>query len=144
MLSHLLQQFDERFSDFEVLQPHFQLFSTPFAEELQMELAELQPGAILKQKHAGVKISIFHLFLSREKFPKLLSTTAIIIAMFGSTNVCEQFFPSMKADKSVLKSRVTNEHQQATMRLIFIDEFKRNIEELADAKRSQLSIQKEN
>ena len=48
LLSELLQQFDVRFADFEVLEPQFQLFSNPFAvkvdtvaEELQMELVEL-------------------------------------------------------------------------------------------------------
>ena len=55
-LSTLIQQFDIRFSEFEVLQPQLQLFSTPFAvqiddvaEELQMELAELQNDTILEQ-----------------------------------------------------------------------------------------------
>ena len=65
-----------------------------------MELAELQSDTILKQKHADVGIPKLHSFLSRERFPRLLSATARIIAMFGSTYVCEQFFSSMKANKS--------------------------------------------
>ena len=65
-----------------------------------MELAELQSDTILKQKHADVGIPKFHSFLSRERFPRLLSATARIIAMFGSTYVCEQFFSLMKANKS--------------------------------------------
>ncbi|XP_076817953.1 general transcription factor II-I repeat domain-containing protein 2B-like [Clavelina lepadiformis] len=53
LLSNLLQQF-------EVLEPQFRLFSAPFAveidnvaEELQMELEELQCDTILKKKYVG-------------------------------------------------------------------------------------------
>ena len=37
-------------------------------------------------------IRILHIFLPREKYSKLLFAAARIIAMFVSTNVCEQFF----------------------------------------------------
>ena len=93
------------FAEFEVglLEPQFRLFSTPFAveigneaEELPMELVELQCDTILKQKYAEVRIPEFYTFLSRERFTKLLSAAARIIAMFGSTNVCEQFISSIK------------------------------------------------
>ena len=148
LLSTLIQQFDIRFAEFKALQPQFQLFSTPFAvqiddvtEELQMELAELQGDTILKQKHADVGIPKFYSFLSRERFPRLLSATARIIAMFGSTYVCEQFFSSMKANKSVIRSRLTDEHLQATLRVATSNQFKPNIGLLADAKRCQLSSQ---
>ena len=148
LLSTLIQQFDIRFAEFKVLQPQFQLFSSPFAvqiddvtEELQMELAELQSDTILKQKHADVGIPKFYSFLSRERFPRLLSATARIIAMFGSTYVCEQFFSSMKANKSVIRSRLTDEHLQATFRVATSNELKPNIGLLADAKRCQLSSQ---
>ena len=106
LLSELLQQFDVCFADFEVLEPQFQFFSMPFAvkvdivaEELQMELVELQCDTILKQKYVEVEIPEFYTFLPRERFPKLLSAAARIIATFGSTYVCERFFSSMKLDK---------------------------------------------
>ena len=148
MLSTLIQQFDIRFAEFEVLQPQFQLFSTPFAvqiddvaEELQIELAELQSDTILIQKHADVGIPKFYSFLSRERFPRLLSATARIIAMFGNTFVCEHFFSSMKANNSVIRSRLTDKNLQATLRVATSNEFKPNIGHLADAKRCQLSSQ---
>ena len=146
--STLIQQFDIGYAEFEVLQLQFQLFSTPFAvqvdnvaEELQMELAEPQLDSILKQKHADIGIPKFYLFLSRERFPRLLSATARIIAMFGSTYVCKQFFSSVKANKSVIRSRLTDEYLQATLRVATSNEFKLNIGHLADAKRCQLSSQ---
>ena len=48
----------------------------------------------------------------------------------------------MKANKSVLRSHVTDEHLQATLWLISINEFQFNIEKLADAKHWQRSSQK--
>ncbi len=148
LLSNLLEQFDVRFTDFEVLQPQFRLFSMPFAveidsvpEELQMELVELQCDTLLKQKYAEVEISEFYTFLSRERFPKLLTAAARIIAMFGSTYTCEQFFSCMKVNKTVLRSRLTDEHLQAILRLVSADKLKPNIEVLVDEKHCQLSSQ---
>ena len=75
LLSTLIQEFDIRFTEFKALQPQFQLFSTPFAvqiddvtEELQMELAELQSDTILKQKHADVGIPKFYSFFLEKGF----------------------------------------------------------------------------
>ena len=61
--------------------------------------------------------------------------------MFGSTYVSEQFFSSMKANKSVIRLRLTDGHLQATLRVATSNEFKPNIGHLADAKRYQLSSQ---
>jgi len=106
-----------------------------------MELVELQCDSILKQKHADVGIPEFYTFLSQQRFPRLLAAAARIIAMFGSTYVCEQFFSSMKVNKSVLRSRLTDEHLQATLRLVSAKKFQPNIEALVDVKRCQLSSQ---
>ena len=107
-----------------------------------MELAELLCDTILKQKYADKGVSKFYLFFSRERFPGLHSASARIIAIFGSTYVCEQFFSFMGFNKSALRSRVTDEHLQATLRLLSSNEFKPNIEDLVNAKRCQLSSQK--
>ena len=63
IISNLQMQFNGRFQDFRVLEPHFQQYSTPFAvkidnvaDELQMELAELQCDTILKQNDADVEL----------------------------------------------------------------------------------------
>ena len=135
-------QFLVKSFEFEILQPQFQPFSTPFAvqidnvaKKLQMELAELQSETILKQKHADAGIPKFYSFLSQERFLRLLSATARIIAIFGSTYVCKKFFSSMKANKSVIRSRLTDEHLQAMLRVATSYEFKLNIRQLADAKR---------
>ncbi|CAM5133327.1 unnamed protein product [Natator depressus] len=148
-ISNLHKQFDVRFKDFKVLEPHFQLFSTPFAveidnvaEEMQMELVELQCDTILKQKYTDVGIPEFYQFLSQERLPMLFSASARVMTMFGSAYICEQFFSSMKINKSVLRSRLTDEHLQATLRLVSSQDIKPNIDALVNAKRCQLSGQK--
>ncbi|CAM4655323.1 unnamed protein product [Lepidochelys kempii] len=107
-----------------------------------MEFVELQCDTILKQKYIDVEISEFYGFLSQERFPMLFSASARVMAMFGSTYICEQFFSSMKINKSVLRSRLTDEHLQATLRFVLSQDIKPNIDALVDAKRSQLSGQK--
>uniref|UniRef100_A0A452IGD8 HAT C-terminal dimerisation domain-containing protein n=1 Tax=Gopherus agassizii TaxID=38772 RepID=A0A452IGD8_9SAUR len=125
IISILHKQF-VRFKDFKALEPHFQLFSTPFAveidcvaEEMQMELVELQCGTILKQKSTDVGIPEFYRFLSQGRFPMLFSASARIMAILN---------------KSVLRSRLTDEHLKATLRLVSSQDIKPNIDALINAK----------
>jgi len=55
--------------------------------------------------------------------------------------VCEQFFSSMKINKSDLRSRLTDEHLRATMRLATARDVKPNLDFLASSKRCELSSQ---
>uniref|UniRef100_A0A8C0GJ75 Uncharacterized protein n=1 Tax=Chelonoidis abingdonii TaxID=106734 RepID=A0A8C0GJ75_CHEAB len=128
IISNLHEQFDVWFKDFKALKPHFQLFSTPFAveidyvaEEMQMELVELQCDTMLKQKYTDVGIPEFYRFLSQERFPMLFSASARIM-----------FFSSMKINKSVLRSRLADEHLKATLRLLLSQDIKPNIDALVD------------
>jgi len=81
-----------------------------------------------------VGVPEFYTFLFREKYPNLVSTAAEIMAMFGSTYVCEQFFSSMKINKSALRSRLTDEHLHATLRLATTRDFKPDVDFLVAAK----------
>jgi len=47
---------------------------------------------------------IIHVYFKFSKFSRLFGAAARIIATFGSTYLCEQFFSSMKVNKSVLRS----------------------------------------
>jgi 17beta-estradiol 17-dehydrogenase/3beta-hydroxysteroid 3-dehydrogenase/mitotic-spindle organizing protein 1 len=62
-------------------------------ENLQMELINLQCNTNLNQKFSETKLQDFYSYLPKEKFPLLRSFGLRVIAMFGSTYVCEQFFP---------------------------------------------------
>ena len=119
----------------------FALFATPFdvdaesvSEEVQMELLNLQCDTVLKQTYTNFGVPEFYMFLSREQYPKLVSAAAEIMAMFGSTYVCEQFFSSMKINKSALRSRLTDEHLHATLQLATTRNFKPDVDFLVAAK----------
>jgi len=149
VLNELLQQFDTRFKDFKALEIQFNIFSTPFSvdvesvdEDIQMELVELQCDTILKQKYSDVGIPEFYLYLQQDRFPNLHSQALRIIAMFGSTYLCEQFFSLMKFNKSSTRTKLTDEHLQATLRLASSQKIVPNIDALVVGKRCQLSSQK--
>jgi len=149
ILSRLLEDFEHRCQQFTALEPQFFLLATPFAvdvknvpEEVQTELLDLQCDTVLKQKYADVGVPDFYQFLPRQKFPNLFCAAARILAMFRSTYVCEQFFSRMKINKTALRSRLTDEHLRATLRLATTREFRPNVDGLVSAKRSQLSGQK--
>jgi hypothetical protein len=58
-----------------------------------MELINLQCDTDLNQKFSETEFQDFYSYLAKEKFPPLRSFGLRMIAMFGSTYVCEQFFP---------------------------------------------------
>ena len=92
VVSELLAEFDRRFQEFKDLEPQFALFAIPFAvdaesvsEEVQIELLNLQCDTVLKEKYTDIGVPEFYTFLSRQKYPKLVSAVAEMMAMFGST-----------------------------------------------------------
>jgi hypothetical protein len=96
----LQKELDERFQDFKLMEPEFMLFAFPLKadiekapENLQMELTNFQCDSNLNQKFFETKLQHFYSYLPKEKFPLLGSFGIRMTAMFGSTYVCEQFFP---------------------------------------------------
>jgi hypothetical protein len=82
------------------MEPEFMLFAFPLKadiekapEHFQMELTNLQCDTNLNQKSSETKLQDFYSYLPKVKFPLLRSFGLRMIAMFGSTYVCEQFFP---------------------------------------------------
>ncbi|CAN7998630.1 unnamed protein product, partial [Ixodes hexagonus] len=73
---------------------------------LQMQLLELKANTKLKQKFQDVGVPDFHEFLDDAFFPALCRKAARIIAMFGSTYLCEHLFSLLKVNKSALRSRM--------------------------------------
>jgi hypothetical protein len=62
-------------------------------KNLQTELTNLLCDTNLNQKFSETKLQDFYSYLPKEIFPLLRSFGSRMIAMFGSTYVCEQFFP---------------------------------------------------
>jgi hypothetical protein len=61
-------------------------------ENLQVELINLYCDTNLNQKFSETELQDFYSYLSKEIFPLLGSFGLRMIAMFGSTYVCGQFF----------------------------------------------------
>lgn len=149
LLGNLITEFERRFKEFDSLEPKFAFFLSPFdtgvesvSDEMQMELIEFQCDSTIKQKYKEVGVPEFLKYVPRDRFPLLLHEFGKILAMFGSTFVCEKFFSEMKMTKSSFRSRLTDEHLTASLRLATTRAIEPNIEKLITDQRCQLSNQK--
>ncbi|XP_029654998.1 general transcription factor II-I repeat domain-containing protein 2B-like [Octopus sinensis] len=122
-LESLLKEFQERFNDFSSFEQQFSLFASPFSfnvsnadESLQMELLEIQSDSILKVKYLEVGIPAFFSYLPG-KFKNFKKFATKIIAMFGSTYVCEQLFSFMKMTKTAQRTRLTDEYLSSLIKV---------------------------
>jgi len=110
VISEYPAEFDRCFKEFNNLKPQFALFATPFdvdaesvSKEFWMEVLDLKCDK-QKQKYTDMGVPDFYNFLFRKKVSKisLCSLQNSLMAMCGCTYVCEQFFSSMKINKSAL------------------------------------------
>ncbi|TWW62846.1 General transcription factor II-I repeat domain-containing protein 2B [Takifugu flavidus] len=106
-LDALHGEFCRRFSDFDKIDKSLQLVAYPLSqdpetapEELQLELIDLQSDPVLKGKFNCLKLNDFYASLSKAAFPRLRQTAQKILALFGSTYVCEQTFSIMNIKPS--------------------------------------------
>uniref|UniRef100_A0A8C8VQ74 Uncharacterized protein n=1 Tax=Pelusios castaneus TaxID=367368 RepID=A0A8C8VQ74_9SAUR len=141
----LKNEFGERFRDFRKLEQDFKVFCTPFsvsasdvADELQMEIIELQCDTLLKDKFSTVSVDNFYQHLG-PNYIKLKALASRILSMFGTTYVCEQVFSVVNLNKSNLCSRLTNTHLNAIVKVAVSQSLSADIDSLVKAKRCQLS-----
>lgn len=145
----LKSEFEERFSDFYRFEKEFALFISPFSysaenadTNIQHELIELQCDSMLQSKYQEIGVPEFYKFLPSHQFPEIKKFVARIMAMFGSTYICEQLFSIMKINKSSHRSRLTDEHLSALMKVTAAQEITPEIDKLASLKRCQASSQR--
>jgi len=74
-----------------------------------MELLEIQSDSSLGAKYLEVGIHDFFSYLP-ERFTNFRRFATRIMAMFGSTYVCEQLFSFMKSTKTCQRTTLTDEH----------------------------------
>jgi len=123
-LDALHGEFCRRFSDFEKIDKSLQLVACPLLqdpetapEELQLELIDLQSDAVLKEKFNSLKLNVFYASLNEAVFPNLRRTAQKMLALFGSTYVCEQTFSVMNINKSSHRSKLTDQHLRSILRI---------------------------
>ena len=146
-LELLSKEFKERFLDFSSFEEHFALFSAPFTfdvakaeEDLQMDLLEIQSDSTLRAKYLEVGIPGFFSYLS-ERFTNFRRFATRIMAMFGSTYVCEQLFSFMKSTKTCQRTTLTDEHLSSLIKVRTVQAFQPDISKIVVKKRPQASGQ---
>ncbi|KAE8280139.1 General transcription factor II-I repeat domain-containing protein 2 [Larimichthys crocea] len=147
----LQEEFDHRFADFKTT---LQIFTDPFSFDvqdappvLQMELIDLQCNSELKAKFREVsgKADKLGQFLRElpPTFPELSRMFKRVMCLFGSTYLYEKLFSTMNFNKSKYRSKITDEHLQAILRVSTASSLKPNVAQLCERRRSQVSGSKE-
>ncbi|XP_071059422.1 general transcription factor II-I repeat domain-containing protein 2A-like [Pseudochaenichthys georgianus] len=150
----LQEEFDQRFADFKTHRATFQMFADPFSFDvenvpgvLQMQLIDRQCNSELKAKFREVngKADELGQFIRElpPSFPELSRMFKRTMCLFGSTYMCEQLFSTMNFNKSKYRSRLTDEHLQAILRVSTASSLKPHVAQLCERKRCQVSTSKE-
>ena len=150
----LQEEFDQRFADFKTHIATFQIFADSFSFDvqdapalLQMDLIGLHCNSKLKAKFREVsgKVDKLGQFLRElpPTFPELCRMFKRTMCLFGSTYLCEKLFSTMNFNKSKYRSKLTDEHLQAILRVSTASSLKPNVAQLCERKRCQVSGSKE-
>lgn len=139
------EQLSQSHNDFKQIESDINIFSTPFlvnAEEVepkfQIELIELQNNIELKQMFINVPKLEFYKNLNKELFPNLILHAQKMMAMFGSSYICEQVFSTMKLRKTSVRNRLTDSHLGSILR-ISSSQMEPNFDEIVE-KQSQYNF----
>lgn len=123
-LDALHGEFCRRFLDFDKIDKSLQLVAFPLSqdpetapEELQLELIDLQSDSALKGKFSSLKLNDFYASLNDAAFPNLRRKAQMMLALFGSTFVCEQTFSVMNINKASHRSKLTDLHLRSILRI---------------------------
>lgn len=115
-------------SDLLISRHTFQLFANPFSADvesvssmLQIELTDLQCNSELKTKfrEAQGKADKAEEFLRElpPSFPELSRVFSCVMCLSGSTYMCEKLFSTMNFNKSKYRTRLTDAHLEAVLRV---------------------------
>ena len=101
-MTGLREEFAQRFADFNAMEHEFDLVKSPFsydvetvADELQIELIDLQADNALKNSFEKKPLIEFCKSFDPEKFKNVKEFARKIFVLFASTYICEQTFSSM-------------------------------------------------
>lgn len=127
ILKDLLTEFDRRFACLHAIEGDLSVVRNPFLvdadsvpDDLQLEIIELQCDDGLHALFEKVKeenIEAFYQKLDITKFKNLRTLAKRMLVIFGSTYICEQTFSGMKHNKNKLRSRLTDAHLEASLKI---------------------------
>jgi len=125
VLARLLDEFTNRFKDFQAHYNDMKLFGEPFGadpanvtETLQMEIIDIQNDSHMKRAFQEHDLLTFYRnYVSPETFPNLSILALRYSALFGSTYCCEQLFSKMTNIKTKSRSVLTNGHLTGLLRI---------------------------
>lgn len=123
VLKILINEYTERFSDFDerilemqlVYEPHLvDVYEAP--PELQNELIEFGENNIIKS-HFNDKKDPIEIWKNAIEYPLLQENARRILSCFGSTYCCESTFSLMSKIKTNLRTQITDIHLEDQLRL---------------------------
>ena len=138
-ITSLREEFARRFADFNAMDHEFDLLKSPFsydvetvADELEMELIDLQADNALKSSFEKKPLIKFYESLHSEKIKNVKEVARKMFVLFASTYICEQTFSSMKINKSKNRSLLTDSNPLAVFR-ISTSNFEPEVNNVVDA-----------
>ncbi|XP_078512536.1 general transcription factor II-I repeat domain-containing protein 2-like [Lissotriton helveticus] len=154
LLKRLNQDFSERFSDFDQLEPCVMFTSNPFMEvdvsdisekmsvllsldssTMEMEIVTLQNDIELKARQSDVN---FWSLVDAEKYKNIRTVAMKLLSLFGSTYLCESAFSVMNFVQSKFLTRLTDEHLNDYIR-VALSGYTPDYSGLVNARHSQVS-----
>lgn len=144
VLDSLIEEYSERFSDFEehtlamklAYEPHLVDISKA-PSELQMELFELCEDTILKNKFDSQKDTI-EIWKNAIEYPRLRQHARRLLSCFGTTYCCESSFSYLTQIKTQLRTQISNTHLEDQLKLR-VTKLEPNFEFLCNKKQTQKS-----
>ncbi|XP_076315874.1 general transcription factor II-I repeat domain-containing protein 2B-like [Tachypleus tridentatus] len=109
----IIDEFNTRFEEFEMLKSRIELFNDPLCVDIENQQADVQPE--LRHLQAGPFLQTrqekepdFIKLLSKNRFQNLRDFGQKMTSMFGSTYICESVLSTMKFIKNRNRSRLTD------------------------------------
>ncbi|CAI6350830.1 unnamed protein product [Macrosiphum euphorbiae] len=129
---------DMEFNIFEELLEIIPMFDTTTGEDVFVSVVELLKKYDLPLEKLS---SDFYSFVPT-RYVEIRRFASKIISMFSSTYQCEQLFPLMNSNKSPVRSRLTDTHLNAVLKVASSNNMSPEIEKLVGEKRCQISSKK--
>uniref|UniRef100_A0A3B3HZV5 Uncharacterized protein n=1 Tax=Oryzias latipes TaxID=8090 RepID=A0A3B3HZV5_ORYLA len=133
VINRLGQEFEDRFCDFEQLEPCVSFVTNPFmqvdvtstaeqlsalftlnAGDVEMEILTLQNDLLLKAHQSAPN---FWCLVDQEKYSGVCTAAMKIACFFGSTYLCESAFSNMNFIKNKHRTCLTDAHLQDSLRI---------------------------